>query len=384
MRSAIVAGGGIAGLASALALAQQGWQVTVLERAPELGEVGAGVALARNGVACLRALGFDDDAIGALGVPTRAGGTYDTAGRAILPIAEDVEGVDMRGVHRARLHVALLERVRTQGIDVVTGAEVTAVAPGEPDGPHAVVTAAGRAHEAELVVAADGVNSAVRTSLVPRSQAVYSGYSSWRAVLPYELDPPVLEQYWGPHAEFGTMPVGVGQTYWYGYVRLPQGTRYLDEHTAARERFADWCDHVRDVIDATPPDAVMRHDVLHLPGGMPRYAIGRVVATGDAAHAMLPTVGQGVASALEDAICVGRLIGRPVARGGDLGEALEAYDGARRPRCRGIARTALASAWIGSHLGPALQGLRNTTLRLTPGRAISRGADAVMGWTPPA
>lgn len=381
---AVVAGAGIAGLASALGLAREGWRVTVLERAPELGEVGAGVALARNGIASLQALGFEDAAIEEIGVPTRAGGTFDQRGRPILAIAPDVEGVTMRGVHRPRLHGALLDRVRAAGVEVVTGAEVTGIVPGTPGGADAVVMADRAEHRADLVVAADGVHSAVRAVLAPRPAPIYSGYSSWRAVLQHELDPSVLTQYWGPHAEFGTMPVGHGLTYWYGYVKLPESTRYLDERTAARERFDDWAPPIRHIIDATSPEAVIRHDVLHLPGGMSRYHMGRVAFVGDAAHAMLPTMGQGAATALEDGLCLGRLVGARVGAGADLGEALGEYDAARRPRCRSIARAATASAVGGSHLGPVLQGVRNALMRLTPSTAISRGADAVMGWRPPA
>lgn len=381
--TAVVAGGGIGGLAAALALAQAGWQVTVLERAAELGEVGAGVALARNGLAVLRALGFDDGAIDAIGVPTRAGGTFDRRGRPILPIADDIEAVSMRGVHRARLHAALLDRVLEHGVEVRTGTPVIGAVAGDPHGEHALVHTPAGAVGADLVVAADGVRSAVRTSLAPTVRPVYSGYSSWRAVLPEPTRPPVLRQYWGPHAEFGMMPISVSETYWYGYVRMAEGTRVADEHAAASAWFADWAPEIGEVIARTEPSAVMRHDVLALRRGMPSYAVGRVVAVGDAAHAMLPTVGQGAATALEDGICVGRLIGAPVAAGGDLGAALAQYDADRRPRCRGIARVALASARFGSHLGPVLQGARNALMRVTPSSAISRGADAVMGWTPP-
>ena len=84
---------------------------------------------------------------------------------------------------------------------------------------------------------------------------------------------------------------------------------------------------------ATPPEAVLRHDVHYLPGGLPRYTTGRVVMVGDAAHGSVPTMGQGAATALEDGLCVGLLIGAPVAAGGRLAPALDGFDAARRPRC---------------------------------------------------
>src|SRR3712207_8902781 len=83
-RGAVVVGAGVAGLASAISLARTGWQVTVLERSPELGEVGAGLAMTPNAVAAFRGLGFGDDDVAALGYPTRAGGIRDLAGRPVL------------------------------------------------------------------------------------------------------------------------------------------------------------------------------------------------------------------------------------------------------------------------------------------------------------
>jgi 2-polyprenyl-6-methoxyphenol hydroxylase-like FAD-dependent oxidoreductase len=382
--TAIVAGGGIAGLASALALAQAGWQVTVLEQASELREVGAGVALSRNAVAALTGLGFDDDALADLGPVTRPAGTWDLHGRPLLRIPDSIPDVTLRGVLRPRLHAALLERARRHGVDVVTSARVTDVHPGTPDGEPAGVVVGHERRHADLLVAADGVRSAVRTALHPAARPVYSGYSSWRAVVRDAVAPSALRQYWGPRAEFGYMPVGPEETYWYGYVRLPRGLEVADELATARARFAGWAAPVRAVLEATAPAAVLRHDVLYVPGGVPRYAVGRVVLVGDAAHATLPTMGQGAATALEDGVCVGRLIGAPVARGGRLDVALAAYDAVRRPRCRAIGRASVLSGRFGAHLGPTLQGPRNLLLRLTPPASVSRGAAAVMGWTPPA
>jgi 2-polyprenyl-6-methoxyphenol hydroxylase-like FAD-dependent oxidoreductase len=380
---AVVVGGGIAGLASALALTEAGWDVTVLERSEDLTEVGAGVALSRNAVAALGGLGLSDDDVAALGAPTRAEGTRRSDGAPILTIPDTAASraaVALVGVHRGRLHGALLARARAAGVTIETGVRADDVAPGEPGARPAV--AAGRG--ADLVVGADGVRSATRSALVGLSPT-YSGYSSWRAIVPREPQVRTLRQYWGPHAEFGVMPVSADEAYWYGYVRMPEGRRFADELGAARGRFAGWADDVARTIDLTAPGALLRHDVYSLPGGAPTYVRGRVALVGDAAHAFLPTMGQGAATALEDGLCVGLLVGHPVARGGSLAAALADYDAARRPRCRTLGRAARMSAVVGAHLGGGVrQRLRNGFMRLTPASLVGAGAEAAMGWRPPA
>jgi 2-polyprenyl-6-methoxyphenol hydroxylase-like FAD-dependent oxidoreductase len=177
--------------------------------------------------------------------------------------------------------------------------------------------------------------------------------------------------------------VNAAETYWYGYVTMPERSGPFDELDEARRRFAGWAPPVTHVLERTRPEAILRHDVYYLPGGLPRYVTGRVVMVGDAAHVTLPTMGQGAATALEDGLGVGLLVGRPVAAGEPLDAALAAFDAARRPRCRAIGRASVLSGRLGAHLGPRWQGLRNGLMRRLPAKAISRGAGPVMGWTPP-
>jgi len=340
--------------------------------------------MSRNAVAAFRGLGFDDDDVAALGYATRAEGTWQANGRPILSIPDNPhtrQAVALIGVHRQRIHRMLCERARQRGVEILTGMRITNVSPGAPDGARALV--AGR--EADLVVAADGMHSALCHQLFPAARLTYSGYSSWRAITNRSLEITTLRQFWGPRAEFGIMPVAEDETYWYGYVSMPRQMIFANELAAARKRFEHWADPVQKVLEATDPAAVIRHDVYHLPGGVPRYTRGRVVMIGDAAHGFLPTMGQGVAMALEGGLCVGLLIGHPVAAGGSLAAALIGFDRVRRPRGRALGRASLLSARIGSHLGGGLQQtLRNSLMRLTPPSLLNRGADAAMGWTPPA
>jgi 2-polyprenyl-6-methoxyphenol hydroxylase-like FAD-dependent oxidoreductase len=390
--TAIVAGGGIAGLASAVALDQAGWRVTVLERAPAFGEVGAGLALTANGMAAVDALGLGD-AVRAAGYRTASAGFQDPAGRWLIRLPAERPGQDavttIWGQHRQRLHSVLRQAATAAGAELITGAEVAAVRPGVPDGDRAEVTwrsgGETRTTPADLVVAADGVRSTVRTQLFPEVQPRYGGSTSWRAVVP---DTTAADRRfvaaWGPEAEFGALGLSDHETYWYGYMRHPAGAVFPDELAAARDRFAGWAPWVRDLLAATPADRLIRNDVYHLPQGPPAYVTGRVVLIGDAAHACLPTVGQGAAMALEDAVCTGRLIARPVLAGRALAPALTAFDQARRPRGRQIVRAAITIARFGADLGPGWrQRARNTTVRLLPAGLLVRGGASITRWTPP-
>jgi 2-polyprenyl-6-methoxyphenol hydroxylase-like FAD-dependent oxidoreductase len=388
---ATVVGGGIAGLASAVSLAQAGWQVTVLERATELGEVGAGLATTRNGMTALAALGLEE-AVREAGYETVPAGFQDPGGHWLMRIPDrpDVRAVTtIWGLQRQRLHQVLRQAASADGhIELVTGAEVIAVQPGTPGREPAAVTwrAGTGTHTAaaDLVVAADGVRSAVRAQLFPATRSRYSGSTSWRAVIPDTTSDGRLTEAWGPGCEFGALRVSGTEMYWYGYFRNPEGAVFADELTAARERFATWAPWIRDLIAATPADRLMRHDVYHLPRGLPCYVRGRVVFTGDAAHAALPTAGQGAATALEDGVCVGRMIAAPARAGADLAAALTAYDQARRPRCRQIARTAAMTARIGANLGGGRrQGARNTLLRLTPAGPLLKAGAPIVNWAAP-
>ena len=128
----------------------------------------------------------------------------------------------------------------------------------------------------------------------------------------------------------------------------------------------------------------MRHDVYHLPGGLPSYVRGRIVLVGDAVHAALPTAGQGAATALEDGVCVGRMIAAPVAAGEELVAALAAFDQARRSRCRQIARMSVMVARFGADLGGGWrQSVRNTLLRIVPAGPLIKAGAPIASWEPP-
>jgi 2-polyprenyl-6-methoxyphenol hydroxylase-like FAD-dependent oxidoreductase len=380
--SAVVVGGGIGGLAAAVALFRQGWRVTVLERAPELTEVGAGLTLWSNALAALDEIGLGDE-VRDTGSISGPGGTRTPDGTWLNRIpAGQIErqlGVTAVGIHRATLVDLLRAPLAERAL--VTGAEVVDV---HPDSPVSVAYLRhGEPHQvrADLVVAADGIHSHVRRSLWDRPGRVrYSGTTAWRAVTP-EPWPEELAAVltWGRGMEFGTVPLGDGRVYWFGAVNAPAGGRSRDEQEEVRRRFGQWHDPIPRLVDSTPPEAVLRNDLFHLSPGPNGYVRGRVVLVGDAAHAMTPHLGQGACQAIEDGVVLASLL----ADAYDVDDALAEYDRVRRSRTRRVARMSRTSARVGQQLAnPLAVAVRNRLIRVTPPRRSLVPMAKVSSWRP--
>ncbi|MEU7780767.1 FAD-dependent oxidoreductase [Micromonospora parva] len=381
---AVVVGGGIGGLSAALALHRQGWRVTVLERAPELREVGAGLSLMANAVRALDALGLGPT-VRRGGHGEAPGGIRNRHGRWLSRVdaTEMVRqlGTTALGVHRATLHRTLREALPASSLH--TSATVEHV---ESDPERASVryrTPNGsRTLTADLVVGADGLRSRVRAQLWPQHPGpVYAGSTAWRAAIAF-ADPVPAAITWGPGAEFGMVPIGDGQLYWYAALNAPPGGHAPDELAALRERFGDWHDPIPALLAATPPGVVLRNDIHHLAAPLPSYVRGRVALLGDAAHAMTPNLGQGAGQAIEDAVVLGAVC----ANGPEgLPAALGAYDEQRRPRSQAVARASVTAGRFGQQLcHPIAVAVRDTALRLTPGRVALRSMARYADWRPPA
>jgi 2-polyprenyl-6-methoxyphenol hydroxylase-like FAD-dependent oxidoreductase len=365
---ATVVGGGIGGLSAAVGLHQAGWTVTVLERATEFGDVGAGISLWPNALACLDELGVD---LGDRLAPQREGGFRDRHGRRITRYDtagfERLHGRPLGAIHRRDLIAALRDAVPAESLK--TGAEVTEV---REDGR---VRFTGGEIQADLVVAADGIRSPIRQALFPDHPGpVYSGSTAVRGVTRYPGAR--LSTSFDRGTEIGVLPLTGGDVYWFVSYLAEPGEQAAD----LEEAFGDWHDPIPALIGSTPPEALLHHDLYHLGTPLETYTRGRIALLGDAAHAMPPFLGQGGCQALEDAV----VLAHSVSTEDTTKAALERYDRERRPRSQKVARESVRMGKIGAQLAdPIAIKIRTALLKALPARVTVRMGREITGWRPP-
>lgn len=360
---AIVIGSGIAGLAAALALRRVGVEVTVYERAPALTEVGAGISLWANALRALDHIGAGP-AVRAAALPmdrsefrVRDGHRVTATFRAAPFERRFGTAPFVAMIHRADLVAAL-----AGGLPAGTTRYGFACAGVESRGTRATVRFEnGHADEADLVIGADGIRSAVRAALVGPGEPRYAGYTCWRGVCarPASVPPGYLAEWWGRGRRFGITTLPADRVYWWATKNEPAGGRAADERAAVAAAFRGWADPVPGLIAATPAAGVLRNDILDRPPTR-RWAAGRVVLIGDAAHPATPNYGQGGCLAVEDAAALARHLGG----GADPEPGLAAFVAERYPRTTAVTEESWRFGRVGQWEGRLSCRMRDTLFGL--------------------
>lgn len=165
-----------------------------------------------------------------------------------------------------------------------------------------------------------------------------------------------------------------------GELRRRSGDPARDPKAYLRNRFGGWHEPIPDLIGATPPEALLHHDLYLLGTPLPSYVRGRVALLGDAAHAMPPFLGQGGCQAIEDAV----VLAAALSTTDDVDAGLKNYDEQRRPRSQSVVKSSVQAGKIGPQLrNPLAVAVRNGVFRLLPGALTARIGAGVSGWTPP-
>jgi 3-hydroxybenzoate 6-monooxygenase len=346
----LVAGGGIGGLAAALALTRQGLHVKVLEQAPQIGEIGAGIQFGPNAFAALDALGIGPKAR-ACAVYTDDMVMHDALDESLvgrIPVGEAFRqrfGNPYAVVHRADLHMALLDGARATGqVDIHTATQVQRVEQSEQG--VTVVDAKGERHHGLALIGADGVKSAVRAQFVADTARV-SGHVVYRAVVeradfPADLRWNAASIWVGPNCHLVHYPLRGGEQY---NVVVTFHSRKLEEwgvtEGSAEEvqsYFEGICARARQLIEL--PKSWKRWATADREP-IAQWTFGRTTLLGDAAHPTLQYLAQGACMALEDAVTLGEALR---VHGNDFSKAFALYE---RSRVARTARVVLSAREMG-------------------------------------
>lgn len=372
-RNITVLGAGVAGLSVARALSLRGAKVRVLEQADAIREVGAGLQISPNGGAVLRALGVKVPGMRAEALVLRNGAD----GRKVLrmDLARLRPDQDYMFVHRADLIEALRDAAVRAGVEIVLDSSVLGV---DLDKDRPIVRLRGGAQEVDLLIGADGLHSKTRAALNDPAVPFFTGQVAWRALIAAEDDAAnEAEVFMGPGRHLVSYPLRGGQLR--NIVAVEERKKWAEEGWTLRDdpmdlrlafegfdpRVRGWLDQVSDVWLW----GLFRHPVAGVWGrALPK---GGAAILGDAAHPTLPFLAQGASMALEDAFVLARELDATA----DLGQALAAYQAARRERCSRIVAAANSNARA-YHLREPLRAFAHLGLRwsgrLAPGLALSR------------
>jgi salicylate hydroxylase len=332
---AVVVGAGIGGTAAALALARAGIDVQVYEQAQQLAEVGAGVSLAPNGLRMLERLGVGEG-IGRVGARHVSTQLLLSDGRPVRHEPDQFARAGGNvGIHRADL-LGLLAGQLPPG-KVHTGHRCTGFS---QDADSATAGFAdGTTARADVVIGADGIHSVLQGFVVEPAEPAFSGVVAYRGLVPRldEYPAGTMRMWAGETKHFLVFPVRAGQLLNYvGFV--PSDTSVRESWSAPGDpaaltaHFAGWDPAIASVIAAiSGPGGSGFQWAMYDRAPLPRWSSGRLTLLGDAAHPMLPHLGQGVNQALEDAVVLATLLGASP-NSADVPHALTTYEGLRRDR----------------------------------------------------
>lgn len=368
----LVAGAGIGGLAVGRLLREAGFEVEILERASSLVPGGAGITLWPNATRVLQEVGV----AGLLPQPR----TYPDSGlrrwdgRLLVPtdISELAQryGAPMLFLQRTTLHGALL----SDGMEALVRTDAEVVRAEESAEGVRVETRSGESFEGDLLIGADGVRSQVRSVLLHDGPPRPCGIVAYRALIespPLDLDP---GEYWGPGSVFALVPVDKGRLFWLATKRAAPGAPFEpDPIPGLLKRHRDWVPGIAQVIEATPSQEVLQHELLDR--RPPKRWVGsRIALLGDAAHPMLPFLGQGACQALEDA----QALARALRTTPEIPSALRVYQAQRRKRAASITTSSRRIGKIAHLRAAPMRVVRDRAVAAIPDRIRWRQIDKIV------
>jgi 2-polyprenyl-6-methoxyphenol hydroxylase-like FAD-dependent oxidoreductase len=369
-----IIGGGIGGVAAAVALHRAGIDATVYERASELREVGAGMMLWPNATRVLKELGLLEK-IAALSGPSRHFLVRASAGMILMDIGLGRFDVPALCTRRCDLLDALLSALPGR---VCLGHDFAYFEPRE----HCVrVHFKGGAASAEhdFIIGADGIRSCVRSQLLGVHEPIYRGYTVWRGLARLKGSVPTgsNSETWGRGKRFGILNTGGDRFTWYATANTD--SRHIDSSEGRQgellRMFAGWHEPVEGLIAATDEDAILKNGAYDL-APLKRWGQGRVMLLGDAAHPCTPNLGLGGCMALEDAL----VLAKSFCKEPTPELALRRYESLRRRRTRHVQQRSLLMGHIGQWENRLMASGRRMVTSMLPATMFERNLRRVYSY----
>jgi len=337
VKRAVIVGGGIGGLTTAIALQQRGVEAHVYESAPEIHAVGAGIWVAPNALTVFQRLGFIDKVL-AGGFSVKSSCIADTTGRVIQrfsPAEMGASGLPLVPIHRAVLQEILISQLAPNTLHL--GKRCVGIDQGENGVKVSFedsTTAMG-----DILIGADGIRSMVRTALFGDANYRYSGQTCWRGIVNYSMpDVNAATEMWSikPGVRLGYSHVNARQVYFYATACAPHGGKdalgMVKSHLA--EIYSDFPLYLREMLSAAEESKIIRNDIWDF-APIPSWHEGRVVLVGDAAHATTPNMGQGGCQAVEDGFALAEALSLEAS----VGAAFKRYEAMRMKKAQYVVNT---------------------------------------------
>jgi salicylate hydroxylase len=358
-----IAGAGIGGLTAALALQRAGLAVRVYEQAPKLMQVGAGISLSPTAAHGLEHLGLGPIFRQLAYMPEQQFTRHYSDGRMLMLANRGSSLMQRFGeryylIHRADIHQALADAVRTNDADAIQLARPVKSVSRHEGGVEFELGDGTRA-SADALIAADGSRSVIRNQLFSPGPPQFTGYVAWRALIPMErvqhiaIEPP-SGIYIGPGHLVNVYPVQQGRTL--NVVAFAERSGWAEEGWSIRStvaellaEFHDWHADIRAILAAIPEESLFKWGLFDREP-LEHWTRGHVTLLGDAAHPVLPFLGHGAVLAIEDGV----VLGRAFAAASTVPEALSRYEAARRERAQFVFRESRAAVRLFHASDPAL------------------------------
>ncbi len=354
----LIAGAGIGGLALGCALQRAGIPCQIFERAPAFNVAGAGILIQPAAMLALRQIGLDTS-VERAGHALARGIGKNASGVLLSSARLDEFGAPSIAIHRARLQAVLLAEVRSE----LVHAGKALVRYEEDEHTVRASFSDGTNATGSLLIGADGLNSVVRRQLLGDTALRYAGYTSWRGVAPGAGSGPAHEvlEVWGRGLRFGIVPIADDETYWFAVANATAGGSDEDSRATVLERFASFGETARVLVEATPPEHILRTDIYDRKP-VSAWSSARVSLLGDAAHPTTPNLGQGGCMAIEDAVTLAHCL----TKSERLADALSQYERKRVAHTAKIVNASFQFGRIAQLDGRFSTWLRDLALRATP------------------